>query len=641
MARRYRGLRAELSSILAIDEFAERTVHHDVPPPNEPISSHLANLITRATEHPDEARTVYAFLPSIMLRIFGFAPGHGWLETCSELSSRDRDALVSIVLPNGPLHNFCHKHTRSRSNKIDVGHDMRFEFATRNLPTLTNKALSSTNPSPSASHSYLASFLVSALRDKSDHMLFLSPLDYFYICLIASPTRKFVNSPAISSSSSKLPKRSRSIPSRRAQYNQVITAYASLRKPSARVDPDDIFIPACLDYFFIPWITATPSTIPYLSTSTADAATSLLLAIAPSSPSDLDLDIDHSAANLQHFETIDLSHFTNAAALYRTIFPMLRILFSEYDASAPIFPLCSYIRALAIFIAPWRHNTRSALSQMLLPKPKVKRNSKSEMSPSMAALSSTLSSINAHLPSPSSSPGNVTAVKESKWRENLRKRQVNADKYLLRSAVVLAANLQLAIAPDGARVLSLLADAAQAARLYSVSLPDEDPDRMEELQLCLDALREQKNQLQRSGGYRERNFIPLLAANLGDKSASAGMLSGISEMVGVGNAKVISALSNGRGSSSRRRLKDLRSNWMGSTSSHDVPFLGSVWDRPVAGNESELLLLFAYWLALRLEPRLGYIPDTRFLGQYWVWIVTALICLVLALTKRMVTALVS
>lgn len=634
MSRRYRGLRAELSTILSVDEFVQRPLQHDLPPPNEPISSHLANLILRATNHPDEARTVYAYLPAIILRIFGFAPGQGWLETCSELPSRDRDALLSIVLPDGPLHTFCKEHTRPRSKKVDFAHDMRFEFARTNLPPLTNAALDADCLSTSTSRSYLAPLLVSSLRNNSDDVIFLSPLDYFIICMIASPTQKFVNAPR--SSSVKIPKRSRSIPSIRAQYNQVITAYAALRSPDATVAHDDIFILACLDYLFIPWITAVPSNLPYLSTSTADAISSLLLALAPTSPNDLDLETDHHATPCNHY-MLDIRLFTNSAILYRLTASMLQNLFANFDSSAPIFPLNSYIRVLSILIAPWRQSVRSTLSQMLLPKPKPSKGKRPSHS-SMAALSSTLSSINAHLPS-SASPGNATSVRESEWRAKLRSRHTLVDKQLLRSAVVLAANMHIASVVDGSRVLALLADAAQGARLYSITMPDDDPDRLEELQLCLDALRGQRSRLQRKNGSREKNFVPILASNLGDKTKNGGVFSGISEMVGVGGAQVLSHMNGNGSSSTKRRLKDFKENWMGSGRSQDVPFIGSVWDRPIAGNESEMMVIFAYWIALRLEPRLGYLPNIRFLGQYWVWIMTAIIFVVSWVTKRVVYSL--
>ncbi|KAI0566669.1 hypothetical protein FGB62_7g05 [Gracilaria domingensis] len=637
MVGRYRGLRAELSSILAVDENAQRPVQHHVAPPNESISAHLAHLITRATEHPDEARTVYAYLPSIMLRIFGFAPGQGWLETCSELPRRDRDALVSIVLPDGPLHTFCTMHTRPRSTTIDFVHDMRFEFPRHNLPSLTNHALDDQDLSPRTSRSYLAPLLAPSMRSDTDDVIFLSPLDYFFVCMIASPTLKYVNAPG--SSAVKVPKRSRSIPSIRAQYNQVISAYAALRDSSAPLDKNDIFIPTCLDYLVIPWVTAPPTNLPYLSTSTADAIAALLLALPPTSPADLGLTTE--SCNLTANRMMDCRLATNSGALYCFLPSMLDMIFSNYDSAAPIFPLIAYIRVLALLIAPWRQGIRSTALQMLLPKPKPSKSVQGNRSSSMTALSSTLSSINAHLPSSTGSPGNATSVKESKWREELEERHTKCDKSLLRSAVILAASMHVALSADGVRVLSLLTDAAQAARFHSVTVPEEDPDRMEELQLCLDALRDQKSQLQRKNGHREKNFIPLLAANLGDKPSNGGVFRGISEIVGVGSGKVVSSLNGGSSSNTKRRLKDFRDNWTGSAKREDVPFIGSVWDKPITGNESKMLVLVAYWIALRLEPRLGFLPDIRFMGQYWVWGLITFVCLMIMLMKSLVVSLTS
>ncbi|CAN8074732.1 unnamed protein product [Agarophyton chilense] len=633
MVGRYRGLRAELSSILAVDEYAQRPLRTELPPPTDSISAHLAHLISRATEHPDEARTVYAYLPSIMLRIFGFAPGQGWLETCSELRSRDRDALVAIVLPDGPLHTFCNKHSPPRSKPIDFVHDMLFEFPRRNLPTLTNHALQDGDLSPRTSTSYLASLLAPSLRNTTDDMVFLTPLHYFFICMIASPTLKYVNAPV--SQSVKGPKRSKSIPSIRAQYNQLISAYAALSDPSSPFNAQDIFIPTCLDYWIIPWLTATPTNLPYLSTSTADALATLLLALPPASPRDLDLSSE--SCTLQVTEMVPIRLLTTSGAVYRFVPPMLHVIFSNFDSASPIFPLNAYIRVLALMIAPWRHNIRATASHMLLPKPKIKKIQNPNRSPSMSAWTTTLSSINAHLPS-ATSPGNATSVKEGEWREKLEKRYVKCDKSLLRSAVILAAKMHVASSPDGVRVLSLLTDAAQAARFQSITVQEEDSDRMEELQLCLDAVADQRCRLNRTNGHREKNFIPILAANLGDKPTN-GMLRGISEMVGVGSGKVVSAVNGVGSSNTKRRLKDFRNNWMGKERGEEVPFIGDVWDKPISGNESEMLVLFAYWLALKMEPRLGFLPDIRFLGQYWVWCMTVLICIFIVLMRNFVSSL--
>lgn len=628
MSRRRRGLRAELSAILLVDQYTQQNQSESVNPPGENVSMHLSDLITHATTHPDEARTVYAYLPSIMLRLFGFSPGQGWLETCSDLVTRDRDAIVALAMPNGPIHAFCREHTLPRNAPVSHG-DMRFEFSRRNLPHLTDAALELGNVAPQISLSYLARMLLPTLRTKEDgaDVLLLSPLDYFFLCLVASPTRKPAGKPESDAPLSKA-KRSRSLPSTRAQYNHVIAAYAASLNPAEGVHIDDIFIPACLDYFFIPFAAAASSNhLPPLSTCTADAVASLLLTLVPPSPDALQLHLD--AMLVPSPLLVDLHLLTNSSALYRLTGRMLHCIFKKCKTSLSHLTLTSYLRILALYLAPWRANVRKSIRSMLFAKAKSSSSRTSARSPSIYALSSTLSSINAHLSSPSGSPGNASTVREGKWCAELRNRQRDSDKDLLRLAIVLAANQHLGEFVESSRVLQMLAEAAQTARLSKIPFKESDQFQTEELQMCLSALRDQNLEMQRKVGRRERNYMTILANNVGQGSVHGGMLSGISEMVGVGSGDrmsgmVLSRSSGGSSCTSRRRVHERRSMTMKSGLAEDVPFLGSVWDRPIAKGESETLVLGAYWLALRLEPYLGFVPDTRFLGQYWVWVFLSL-----------------
>lgn len=631
MSQRQRGLRQEVSVLLSVDPVSLEFITEILPPPTERIANHLGNLITHATNHHDESRIVYSYLPALMFRMFGYEVGQGWLETCSEYPSRDREAIVALVLPDGPIHKFCTKHSEAYAEDISNASDaLRYEFPRNNLPSSTNNALNSDFSSQSTV-SYLAPLLAPGLRDQEDSTILLSPLDYFFVCMLASPAQKCVAS-RYSNPTAKVPKRSRSLPSVRAQYNQIFAAYAARLKASAPVDMEKIFIAACLDFLFTPWAFVKHQDPPEFSTSTADAVASLLITLAPKTPEGLDL--ESSPDTLSSGTHADLKLMSNSAALYRHTGRMLEGVFSNFSSSVPLFPLVAYVRVLAVYIAPWRGGVHAAVKAMLFPKQRYLSATAAARSPSMSALSSTLSSINAHLPSPTGSPTNVSATKERKWRLELRGRQQREDKELLRQVVILAANHRLAATADGCKVLAILGEAAYAAKLSAVPGSKTSHEDMEEVQLCLCALRDQKSQMERKSPRKEKDFVSLLAAAMGVKVNRGSMLSGFTDIVHAGSANgvagMVNIVSNARLSTptslSKRRQQEKRTSAICGMQVNDIPFLGSIWDRPIAHGENETLVLFAYWLALRLEPVLGYVPDTRLLGHYWVWVTTTLVC---------------
>lgn len=624
MSPRQRGLRAELANVLGVDQYTLQVTVPDLPPPRESLSIHFSNLISHAIAYPDEARTLYSYLPAIMLRMFGYASGKGWLETCSEHTSRDRDALVSIVLPDGPLHTFCKRSCRERSENTKFAADMKFEFPKRNLPPAAEYGLRSPgNITVQTSKSYLAPLFASSMRDCKDDIVLLSPLEYFYMCMVASPANKWVNQSGPHLSNEK-PRRSRSIPSIRAQYNQVIAAYASRYKGKDPFDADNIFLAACLDYLILPWVTVQPLAVPPLSTATADTVASLLLALVPSRPEDLDLESDISLEDQHLF--LDSRTLTNTSSLYRLVGPMLKGFFDHFDSSPTAsqltsITLCAYIRILALFIAPWRTSVRASLKSLLFPKARSSSSSAARSS-SMAAISSTLSSINAHLPSPSGSPGNSSAAKESLWRTQLHNRQALVDKDLVRQAVVHAAHSKLGSFSDGAKSLTLLGEALQGARLFSAGGPETDEGRIQEMHMCLNALREQRSHGQTMFGLRDKNFVSMLSLGFRLKADSNGVLGGLSEMAGdsvAGMVQMVSGATNGNGAIVKRRARSFRSSATAISIRKDTPLIGNVWDLPIAAGENETMVLAAYWVALRLEPALGFIPNCRVLGRYWIW----------------------
>lgn len=647
MASRHRSLRTELAALLGVDQYTLDDVSGEIPPPPESLSNHLSSLIAKGIVHDEDARTVYEYLPIIMLRIFGYSTGHGWLETAAELQSRDREALLRIVIPDGPLHAFCRKYSPQRSAEINVSADMRFEFSRDNLPQSTDAALSSPvttciQRNMRNGQSFLAPLLASSLRNAKDQVLLLSPIDYFYACMVASPTQKLTVQPGSLPPGAKRPKRSTSLPSTRALYNQIIGRYAASFKGTDAISNDDAFIAACIDFLFVPWASSSPSTgLPICSTGVADAVGSILLALVPATPSSLDLESASSASSIPSY--IDWNMQTNTSAVYRAVETMLESVFTNYDANAPPGTLISYIRVLALYIAPWRSSIQSALRKALYPKPRP-QSSISSKSPSIAAITSTLSSINAHLGAASTgSPGNASLVKESQWKADLRARQQVVDEELLRLAVVRAANHRLASTADGSRVLSLLAEAVQMAHLQGrFGLGDADQDRAEEIRNCLFALRDQKIEMERRSSHRERNYISVFSSGLGVRLDN-GMFSGMADIVGVsganGVAGVVGLVSRSgakSNSGSKQRLRERRAIALQGRDQHDVPFLGNVWDRPIAHGENEMLVLSSYWLALRLEPIVGFVPDIRFLGSYWVWFMIVSLLVVVVSARALV-----
>lgn len=627
----HRGLRAEIAAILDVDQYTLEDTTSESPAPTEPTTTLLGNLIRGSLSHKEEVRTIYEFLPIVMLRIFGFSSGHGWLEMATEHSTKDRDALVRLIAPEGPIHTFCNEQSPHRDAKLDVASDMRYEFLRSNLPLATDRALEegpavALKKSVKDGPSFLAPFLASALRDRKDQVLFLTPLDYFYLCMIASPTMKKATGVPLFTIAGRRVRRSSLLPSTRALYNQTIASYASALNGMSRVDSDSIFMAVCLDYFFIPWASATPVTeLPIASTATAEAVASLMMALVPDDPAALDLDVDFRPSGIPEF--LDWKMQTNTSALYRAAESMLESVFRQYESSAQPGPLIIYYRILALYIAPWKASIRKALAAGLFPKKKSSASANGNVrSSSMAAFTSTLSSINSHLVSTSGSPGNASSTKESVWREELRIRQKFVDDELLRLAIVKAANRRLPSSADGGHALALLSEAAVAARLNgNWDSAEKDQDLAEELRSCLFALRNQKSEHERENGRREKNYVNGLSSSMGLRLDGGGMFSGISGMVGVGRSARfggISSMSRNSASgdpsgSSRKHIRDRRLSAL-RVNVNEEQITSNVWDRPISDKEYEFLVLSLYKVALWLEPRLGYVPNLRVLSRHLI-----------------------
>lgn len=621
--------RAELSRIL----------HADAPAgeePNVPDESsllHLHALLSHgASGSPDDHRAVYEHLPLLMLRFFGFAPGTGWLETGSGCPHSHREAIMRIVRPGGPIASFCASQSQ-RFGAEPKDDEWRFEFPLSNLPSLLVDDfydLADGDVSPALVMSALAPALAPCLRRERERdglpaVLLLSPVDYFFLCIVSSPGQKWIGSAGSNFPGSRRvrARRSSSLPSTRAMYNRVLAEHVTVawrQSPSASGGDKSILIPACLDFLFAPLTApagyqgATEASIP-----TVDAMATVLLALRPGAPTDLVLGSGWTFGGPVYPAKVGAT-----AALYATTQDVLRAALSNFPtgATGPLGTLAAYIRLFALYLAPWKESVVAASKAGLYPKPRVA--STATASPSLATITSTLSSLNAHLPTSALRSSPEDKLKgEAVWRDlGCLSSKLDADREVLQAAVMKSAHCRLAATVEGVRALSLLGDAVRAAGLapYDGILAG----NVEEVRGSLRALGDQAAEVELRSGRKSKSFVAVLGNGLGIKMESAGMLSGMADLVGVGSvhASTFGMGSGGGSSSTKRRLRDRQQKEMGGASHEDVPFLGSAWERPVQRDENEAAVVLAYKLALRLEPRLGYVPNIRVLGQNWLLLST-------------------
>lgn len=574
MAHHQRGLRAELAAILSVDQFTLEELVAEPSPPGESTSNRLSNLLVHALQHAIEARAVHAFLPALLQRLLGFAPGTGWLETASALPSRDRDALLSLVLPHGALHSFC----------MRAG-GTPFEFPVRNLPTHVRTALVPDSESDEECDEYPDSLLVPTLRPHlgaDTEFVVLDCLTYFQLCLVAAPATKFATDGLAEGTSAvtmKRLKRSTSLPSTRALYNLVIAAYLAHAAPAPFLSPADapLLVRAALD--MLP-AAAAPSA------AAADALSILLLHGVPPA----------------------------------WLFPTLPRLISSAAHPAA---LSALLRLLALAAAPWRAPVRTAARAALFSKQKKAATKYNQANtPRQAAPVPHVLAAAHRAPAPDTPPAEVRSTS----RTTLAPVAVDA--------VARAASLRIAAAPDGLRSLAMLTDALTALRLPPNAAAT--AYRSDELVLCLDSIRHAAASPDAAKGlskWERAGFLPALATALGvpyptgtlfpsrrsrspptrrpASSPTPPLRDRITNLFGWPSRDTITTNNNNASdksnniyNNSARRLTD-------------APFLGSVWDRPLASSEVPALVAAAYWLALRLTPHLGYTPDIRFLGSLW------------------------
>lgn len=603
----------------------------DVPPkaPDENSLILLHEIISLgATGTADDARAVYEHLPLLILRFFGFAASTGWLETGSDLPYSHREALMSIIGPDGPVMAFCTAHSPALSEpKSD---DMRYEFPVRNLSSVIAEEITDLADGEvfsSQVDSALAPFVSTCLRrdshDRTASTLLLSPMDYFILCMVSSPVFKWTYPSGSGSRPGRRPRgrRSASLPSTRAMYNCVFASHlASVDYLCPVASSKSLLVPASIDCMFYPLASVISfDLMPNASTPTADAMATVLVSLRPSSPEKLLLSSRKASGHGSP------GRETSGAAVFAYAHDALKAVFMYFPVgvSGPLSTLAAYVRLLAIYLAPWDNYIASSLHVYLFPKPRVSSaiDGSGIAAHSFTAITSRLSSLNSSLPvklqsgSRKSSP---SVSSDPLWSdcEVLRaKREV--DQELVCLAIMKCAHCRLGGSMEGIRALSLMSDAVRISgitgKVNFALLPN-----TEEVSSCLHALGDQIVEADRRSGKKSRDFVSELAATLGIELQGRGMFSGMASIVGVSGAAagMVGLVSHVTGGNAvRRPLRERRRTELHDASRENVPFLGTVWDKPIEAGESEISVVFAYRLALWIEEKIGILPNIRFLGR--------------------------
>lgn len=616
--------RAELSRLL----HADAPAGDDAPKaPDENASAHLHELISLGIIGSlDDQRAVYEHLPLLMLRVFGFTASTGWLETGSSLPHAHREALMNLVCPNGPVVDYCLARSPPMGSE-PKDDEWRFEYPVSNLPSVLidefYDAADQVMTHPGHFLSALAPTIGRCLRrghDGAPDALLLSPIDYFYLCMVASPTQKWTSSPNSSYMGVRRPRprRSTSLPSTRAMYNRVLAEHVTFawrQSPLASGGGKSILIPTCVDYLFAPLSGTMYNGLPEASTPTVDAMAAVLLALRPGTPNDLLLSSGTVAG-----QVIFPSKEQAIPLLYAVTHEALRNVFSLFPIGAnggPAPTLAAFVRLLALYLAPGNAAVVDALKASLYPKARPQKPSNGS-SPSLAVFQSTFSSLHAQLQLPTQSLRNTGASGATKhdvlWKNSavLHNRQ-ESDRELLRLAVIKCAGCRIGTSQEGVRALTMLASAVRASCIYAYE--GTRLEALEEVRASLQALSEQLGEYDSRSSVKSKAFVPILGSGLGIKIQTGGMFSGMVGIVHSTANRVSHVTGNGNGSATRR-LRDRMKSELRSACYEEPVLLGSVWDHPIDSREYEFAVVLAFKFACLLEAKSGLqSPQLRRLGR--------------------------
>ena len=174
-------------------------------------------------------------------------------------------------------------------------------------------------------------------------------------------------------------------------------------------------------------------------------------------------------------------------------------------------------------------------------------------------------------------------------------------------AVVNVSRCKLPSVEPGPKTLFNLGDAALAARLEEVTAPSDKEEYTEELQMCLQSLRQQYEIFDPKAVRKDNDYVAILARGVGQKLEPDGVLNDISEMVQNTGASYMFGMTppktqcrNRSHSSAIMRVYERRMAFastaitvdspVSSGFTQEVPFLGSVWDSLDVSNDSGPIL---------------------------------------------------
>jgi len=612
----------------------------------------LGSAFEQVLSGEEEFRPVYEAFPRLMLRIFGFAED-GWLEEACAVESKERDALLRVLLPNGPLHCLA----------CAIAPEYTFEFPLSNLPAVTQRATEDIfaqvhssaaagtttfhaaaddediTESTRSQRSLLGWFCAARLVPGSGRHLVLTCYEYFLMCMLTSPLWRG-RSRALGFEARKR-KRSSQLPSRRAMYNQLYQSYVSFFVPGENSSDEpaaygELFLRASLELF-----TETGDLGQNLpAASTLDALTVLALHVKPTSPRDVSFLV---CPQTRLFEEMaqpppadpQCSGMVSLAAARKAVISKLRIFAAEVGpmwtttSSVAMVSLVALMRSVALHLAPWSLRLNAFAEDRTLPRKKRRR------SVAASALERLPTRLSSSLQDDRTGSSLVRATNEADfkgWEEYLKRLDLELT-LLLPRFVDRAAKLSLGSADDGAQLILSLSDAfapraasaAVAAARSSLAGPWYSFDQVGTLR----ELQRQINSTVRFGpGGR----------NTGAKTD----LRGLAAVVGA--ADIAPGSSGGGGAFRKREGKDKQSAAEAAIErirrtiepdddelermrqqvalgqrrcfNRDVKFLGGVWDLPPYSYEFAPLLPVLYTISMAISRRIHREVNLRFLATY-------------------------
>uniref|UniRef100_A0A7S1TDU4 Uncharacterized protein n=1 Tax=Compsopogon caeruleus TaxID=31354 RepID=A0A7S1TDU4_9RHOD len=593
------------------------------------------------------------------------------MEDFAERPNREREALVHLFGPSGsifqsalaycadcyfeyPLNNFP-DNLQLAIERILVGGSSREGGTVQDVSELGEE------PDP-----WLLSFCLPRVGGLVTSSITVSSAEYVVLCLVANAFWK--PQPSQSMYTSKKPRRSSSLPSRRALYNQLISLYMTYFWPSDDSEPSDLgelFTRAVADYW-IGWMVTNPSrdilprrrgsaaTFSPPTVEVADAICRLCVTLCPLSPGD-DAIMHAFQANGLGSSPYSTSSVTlpRARALLQ---PLLRRAFSDcfqcWPANRNSTAFIAMLRAFNVFVAPWSRRACYAVQDKTLPKDR----SSSARTSSRSVVRAVLEQI----PTFQSLGHAIPPVEEARlfreWEEFLWRRK---DLYLtdLPNALTRAAILRIGSIPEGGDVLSTLAGSFKleaAAELIRRSvrtvyetgvLPNS-----EDLSSALVSLASQID----DSLYKGASSVESLRAR-GPNSQDLQplcILLGLPPLArGAGSTRLHQIMTSGAWKSradhedARKALQELRRSVeppqsLGSSgavySNRDVSFVGGVWERPLRSDEIRPLVMLAYRLSIFLENRFHRPFNLRFLGSFVFLLWLVVLILIAAVVIRII-----